>query len=149
MLPVSKILCKSPEASASVNGAPGYECLKGRVLFYPALCGTLIVTEVQGLPGDGFFAMHIHSGDSCSSTHETFDGAGAHWAADGQEHPNHLGDLPVLLSSNGCAWSAVYTGRFRPCQARRHTVIIHRLPDDYRSQPAGDAGDRIGCGIIR
>ena len=42
----------------------------------------------------------------------------------------------------------VYTDRFRPCDVTGRSVIIHQMPDDYRSQPAGDSGERIGCGII-
>ena len=64
------------------------------------------------------------------------------------EHPQHTGDLPALLSNDGYAWFAVYTNRFSPAQAVGKTVIIHADPDDYRTQPAGNAGARIACGTI-
>lgn len=148
MLEMEHIFLIRPEAAANLTGAPGYENLRGQVLFYPAPGGTIVVAQVEGLPGDGFFGIHLHQGDNCRTRQEPFDGAGAHWGLPGQLHPEHLGDLPVLLAKNGKAWSAVWTGRFLPSQARGHTVIVHRMPDDYRSQPAGDSGERIGCGVI-
>ena len=54
----------------------------------------------------------------------------------------------TLLSNDGYAWFAVYTNRFSPAQAVGKTVIIHADPDDYRTQPAGNAGARIACGTI-
>ena len=148
MLDLNRIFSHQPEAAATISGAPGYERLQGQVLFYPASGGTVVVAQLQGLPGDGFFGLHLHQGGACRTVREPFDGAGDHWGLPGQRHPGHLGDLPVLLSENGRAWSAVWTGRFLPSQARGHTVIVHRMADDYRSQPAGDAGARIGCGVI-
>ncbi|MFQ6956613.1 MAG: superoxide dismutase family protein [Flavonifractor plautii] len=62
--------------------------------------------------------------------------------------PEPRGDLPVLLSSGGRALSLVYTGRFQPGQVLGRSVVLHALPDDYRSQPTGAAGGRIACGVI-
>jgi len=42
----------------------------------------------------------------------------------------------------------VYTNRFRPQDVIGRTAVIHAMPDDFRSQPAGDSGMRIGCGEI-
>ena len=42
-----------------------------------------------------------------------------------------------------------FTDKFKPDDVIGKSVIIHENPDDYRSQPAGDAGKRIGCGVIR
>lgn len=148
MLEIDRIVSTRPEAAANLTGAPGYENLRGQVLFYPAPGGTIVVAQAEGLPGDGFFGLHLHQGDNCRTRREPFDGAGDHWGLPGQRHPGHLGDLPVLLAEDGKAWSAVWTGRFVPSQARGRTVIVHRMPDDYRSRPAGDAGERIGCGVI-
>ena len=64
-------------------------------------------------------------------------------------HPLHSGDMPVLFSdSNGYAFLAFYTDRFTPDQVVNRTVIIHQNPDDFRSQPAGNAGKRLACGVI-
>lgn len=42
----------------------------------------------------------------------------------------------------------VYTDRFKPEEVIGKAIIIHKNPDDYRTQRAGNAGDRIGCGLI-
>lgn len=114
MLDLNRIFSHRPEAAATISGAPGYERLQGQVLFYPASGGTVVVAQLQGLPGDRFFGLHLHQGGACRTVREPFDGAGDHWGLPGQRHPGHLGDLPVLLSENGRAWSAVWTGRFSP-----------------------------------
>jgi Cu-Zn family superoxide dismutase len=61
----------------------------------------------------------------------------------------HAGDLPPLLACNGEAYLAVLTGRFRVKDVMGKTVVIHSRPDDFRSQPSGDAGEKIACGVIR
>ena len=54
----------------------------------------------------------------------------------------------MLLSHRGRAFSVTFTGRFRPEEVLGRSVVLHESPDDYRSQPAGDAGGRIACGVI-
>ena len=76
-------------------------------------------------------------------------GAGGHFNPAGRRHPDHAGDLPVLLSGGGRAFSVTYTGRFTPGQVVGRSAVLHALPDDYRSQPTGGAGARIACGVIR
>ena len=115
-----------PAARALLCGSNAHPGLRGEALFYPYQDGTLLLIRALGLPGDGFYACHIHAlGDCCTG-----------------------GDLPVLLSSGGRALSLVYTGRFQPGQVLGRSVVLHALPDDYRSQPTGAAGGRIACGVI-
>ena len=137
-----------PEAAANLTGAPGYENLRGAGTLLPGARGTIVVAQVEGLPGTDSSAYTCTRATTAVRDRSHLTGPGAHWGLPGQLHPEHLGDLPVLLAKNGKAWSAVWTGRFLPSQARGHTVIVHRMPDDYRSQPAGDSGERIGCGVI-
>jgi Cu-Zn family superoxide dismutase len=54
-----------------------------------------------------------------------------------------------LIGNNGYAFLAFYTDRFTPGQVVGRAVIIHQNPDDFRSQPAGNAGKRLACGIIK
>ena len=102
--------------------------------------------EITGLPRDGFYALHIHDGDSC--TGDGFPESGVHYNPCGAAHPHHAGDLPPLLSSAGKAKMSVLTGRFRVDEIIGKTVIIHSEPDDFRTQPSGNAGKKIACGII-
>lgn len=122
--------------------------LRGTVKFYPVPCGTLIVAEIMGLPesDSGFFAMHIHEGTHC--TGKGFTDTGGHFNPAGEEHPRHAGDLPPLLSRNGRAFLAVETDRFDPWDIIGRTVVIHEHADDFHTQPAGNAGRKIGCGVI-
>lgn len=149
-VPLPYALERPPTAQALLQGSSAYPQLHGEVLFYPFLNGSLLLIRVTGLPGNGFFGFHIHeTGDCCTGGDTPFSCAGGHWSSIDVPHPNHTGDLPVLLADEGLAFSMVYTGRFTPAQAIGHTVILHDQPDDYRSQPAGNSGARIACGVIR
>ena len=147
--PLPAALWGKPEARALVRGDAAHASLMGEVLFYPWLSGTLVLIRATGLPGSGFLGFHIHTtGDCCTGGDVPFHCAGGHFDPTGAMHPNHAGDLPVLLSAGGNALMLVYTDRFRPADVVDRAVILHDMPDDYRSQPAGDSGGRIGCGAI-
>ncbi|MDD4715993.1 MAG: superoxide dismutase family protein [Oscillospiraceae bacterium] len=143
------VLQRLPSAISHVQGSSAVPDLQGTVLFYPFLEGSLLLCNISGLPGNDFYAFHIHEGGSCASGGDvSFQEAGPHFNPQGVPHPNHAGDLPVLMATDGFAWTLFYTGRFTPDQVIGKTMIIHQLPDDYRSQPAGASGARIGCGVI-
>ena len=78
-----------------------------------------------------------------------FPGTGGHFNPAGAPHPAHAGDLPPLLSCGGRAYLAVLTDRFTVADIIGRTVVIHGGSDDFRSQPAGDAGTKIACGVIK
>jgi Cu-Zn family superoxide dismutase len=80
---------------------------------------------------------------------DPFMDAGSHWNPDNQPHGNHAGDFPVLFSNNGQAKMKFFTDRFKVRDVIGKTVIIHQSPDDYRTQPSGNSGKRLACGIIR
>lgn len=63
-------------------------------------------------------------------------------------HGNHSGDFPVLFSNDEYARMSFFTDKFKPTDIIGKSVIIHENPDDYRSQPAGNSGKRIACGVI-
>ena len=143
-------------AQAQIRGAPEYPQLHGVATFYTVERGTLVITEVFNLPytpgacNARVFALHIHEGKSCTGNAEDpFADAGGHYNPAGCEHPHHAGDLPPLFSNEGYAWSAVVTDRFTVQEVIGRTVIIHAGVDDFTTQPAGNAGARIACGIIR
>lgn len=149
-VPIPSALEHPPTARALLRGSSAYPQLYGEVLFYPFLNGSLLLIRVTGLPGDGFFGFHIHqTGDCCTGGDTPFHCAGGHWNPGQKLHPDHAGDLPVLLADQGLAYALVYTGRFTPQDVIGRSVIIHDRPDDYRSQPAGDSGNRIACGVIQ
>lgn len=140
-----KIPWGKPQAVACIRGEGN---LRGMVKFYSSGGGTLVVAEVCGLPNNdsGFFALHIHEGTQC--TGENFGDTGGHFNPGNHPHPRHTGDLPPLLSQNGRAVLAVETDRFTIGEVMGRTVVIHSDADDFRTQPAGNAGRKIGCGKI-
>lgn len=151
MFTFGKALFRCPCCKAVIHGSEDFPRLHGTVSFIKAYGGTLVVTELSGLPSaNGVYAMHIHSGAECSGTKtDPFENAGSHLNPDNAMHPFHMGDMPAIFSNDGYSWSAVYTKRFQPAQIEGHTVIIHASPDDYHTQPSGNSGIRIACGEIR
>lgn len=139
-----------PYAAARIQGGSDTPELSGEVRFYQRHNSVLVAADISGLPqtgGSGFFALHIHEGDRCTGEH--FADTGGHYNPDQRPHPRHAGDLPPLLSCGRNAYMTVMTDRFRVEDILGRTVVIHSGPDDFRSQPAGNAGEKIGCGIIR
>lgn len=137
-----------PNASAYISGGDSSPKISGTVRFYQQNNGVLIIAEINGLPDSetGFFAFHIHEGNDCRG--DGFPNTGSHYNPRGKDHPNHAGDLPPLLSAGGKATLAVVTNRFDVNDVIGRTVVIHSGPDDFKTQPSGNAGTKIACGVI-
>ena len=82
-------------------------------------------------------------------SNDSFPLSGTHYNPGECEHPHHAGDLPPLFGCNGYAVSIFLTDRFLVDDVIGKTLIIHDRPDDFKTQPAGDAGEKIACGVIR
>lgn len=137
-----------PVAIARIRGGRSTSGVSGMVKFYQKRNGILVTASVNGLPRSptGVFAFHIHEGTMCAG--EGFSATGSHYNPNRQLHPSHAGDLPPLFSCGGKAYLAVLTNRFTIEDILGRTVVIHRDPDDFHTQPAGNAGDKIACGVI-
>ena len=109
----------------------------------------IVTAKISGLPqnGTGFYGFHIHEGNNCDGA--GFSDTGGHYDPKGLPHPSHAGDLPPLLSNNGNAYMTVKTERFRLKDIIGRTVVIHAGPDDFHTQPSGNSGEKIACGVIR
>lgn len=79
---------------------------------------------------------------------QPFPNTGNHYNPGNVPHPEHAGDLLPLLSNNGYAWMVFYTGRVNVEDIIGRSVVIHSMRDDFSSQPSGNSGDKIGCGVI-
>ena len=150
------VLRRRPDALADISGSRENPRLRGNVRFYQTPQGVLVLAEVSGLPDrgrrceDDIFAFHIHSGDSCTgSKDDPFSAAQGHFNPARCPHPAHAGDMPPLFSNDGFAMQAFLTDRFTVREIVGRTVVIHDGTDDFSSQPAGNAGERIACGVIR
>ncbi|MGN0985079.1 MAG: superoxide dismutase family protein [Candidatus Enterenecus sp.] len=139
-----------PEAAACLTGGPEAPELSGSVYFYSTPGGVLVAADIRGLPRSDacrFFAFHIHEGGDCGG--EGFAHTGGHFNPTGADHPEHAGDLPPLLGCGGRAFLAALTDQFRVRDILGRTVVIHSHSDDFHTQPSGNAGSKIACGVIR
>lgn len=146
------LLNRQPEHYAQIKGNAENPDINGMVLFYRFRRGTVVVADIMGLPTDGMniFGFHIHEGFSCSGNAEdAFADTKGHFNPYGVEHPMHAGDMPVLFGNGGKAWLAFFTERFLPGEVTGRTVVIHNMADDFKSQPAGNSGAKIACGVIK
>ena len=144
---------KKPDALAWIRGNAQNPQLSGIVKFYETpYAGVLVEAEIFGLPNiatqysSDFYAMHIHEKGDCTMP---FDKTGDHYNPTNAPHPDHAGDMIPLMGNQGYAWLAFYDKRFQIPEIMGRSIIIHKMPDDFKSQPSGDAGEKIGCGVIR
>ena len=136
-----------PKAIAWIRGNAENPQISGIIKFFETpYAGVLIEAEIFGMPNiatqfsSDFYAMHIHENGDCTLP---FDNP------TNEMHPNHAGDMIPLMANQGYAWLAFYDKRFKIPEILDRSVIIHRNPDDFMTQPSGDAGEKIGCGVIR
>jgi superoxide dismutase, Cu-Zn family len=144
------------EAVAVVHPTTG-NAAHGVVHFTQTAEGMHVTAEIEGLKPNAKHAFHIHEFGDCTSG----DGksAGAHYNPGGHDHAGpdapmrHAGDLGNLeTDANGVAhYDRTVTGltvgaETNPILGR--AVIVHAKEDDFTTQPTGNAGDRIACGVI-
>lgn len=154
--PIISVLSRNPNAFAKLKGSEDHQQLSGLVSFYQTGAGVIVCSEIIGLPksenscGGQIFAFHIHGGNECTgNADDPFANAGTHFDPDGCAHPYHAGDMPPLFGCNGLALSVFLTDRFCVREVIGKTVIIHDKPDDFTTQPSGNAGKKIACAVIR
>lgn len=141
-----------PDAVAVLRGNAEHSDLNGIVKFFALPeAGTLIAVEVSDLP-DGktedspvFFAFHIHETGDCSNH---FENTGNHYNPNSTPHPEHTGDLLPLFSNDGYVWMVFYDSFLSIPMILNRSVIIHSSPDDFTTQPSGNSGSKIACGVI-
>lgn len=146
---------KKPYAFAKIKGSDEYPQINGIACFYKVQAGVLISIQLKGLPVSKgicqkpIFAVHIHSGGSCTGNNtDPFADAMTHYNPNSCYHPYHAGDLPPILGANGIGFSAFLTNRFTAEEIIGKTLIIHSEADDFTTQPSGNSGMKIACGVI-
>lgn len=144
------------QAAARIAGSGSCPDVSGTVRFFQTKEGVIVLAEISGLPQGGrpcherVFGFHIHKGSDCGGNmDDPFADAMSHYDPDGCEHPFHAGDLPSLFGNGGLALSLFLTNRFSVDEIIGRTVIIHDHPDDFTTQPSGNSGTKIACGVIR
>lgn len=148
---------KGPSASAAIKGFadPG---ITGLVRFTTLPEGGLMIrADVSGLKPGQRYGAHVHEKGNCAAP----DSSGAHFRSGTQGHGDplaadglhHDGDLPNLQADSlgvghfhfRATSLAIVPG---PLNAIGRAVIVHAGPDDYLTQPTGNSGARIACGVI-
>ena len=150
-----RVLRGRPQAAASISGGERCPHISGTVQFYQTGRGVIVRAEISGLPHsdlpcrDQIFGFHIHEGTGCTGNmDDPFADAMSHYNPNGCAHPGHAGDLPPLFGNGGFALSLFLTDRFHVNEVIGRTVIIHDRPDDFTTQPSGNSGTKIACGVI-
>ena len=144
------------EAEAIITGSSAYPNIRGYAEFEKKGNATAVAIAVTGLPyssnpcEQGIFAVHIHEGGSCGGRgQDYFSDTKGHYNPTGCPHPYHSGDMPPLFAMGGEAVLTFMTDRFTPEEIVGRTIVIHRAADDFHSQPSGNSGEKIACGVIR
>lgn len=120
--------------------------------------GVLIELDLTGLPPSQWVAFHIHETGKCDPA-EHHKSAGGHFNPDGHAHGYfatngpHAGDMPnQYVAADGSLRTQVFKSAVRLAPGEFNilgrALMIHAKADDYKSQPAGEAGDRIACAVI-
>jgi Cu-Zn family superoxide dismutase len=144
-------------ANASIRNAAGLEV--GQATSTQAGDSIRLRVEATRMP-QGTYGAHIHAVGRCDAP--DFASAGPHWNPTGRQHGKnnpagmHLGDLPnLLVGADGRgsfevtvprAW--VRGGSSALMDADGAAIVVHERPDDFRTDPSGNSGARIGCGVF-
>jgi Cu-Zn family superoxide dismutase len=147
--PLRATAALQPTKGSKAFGEATFEEVDGKVR---------VIVFTQGLVPDREHGFHIHEAGDCSSG----DGMSAkgHFNPHSKPHgppstaERHAGDLPALKADKGGRAKLdvtvdLITVRSGPASVVGRGLIIHADPDDYKTQPTGNAGARIACGVIK
>ncbi|HLR76966.1 MAG TPA: superoxide dismutase family protein [Balneolaceae bacterium] len=136
------------KAVAVVHSTDGN--ISGWVTFTKASDGVRVHAELKGL-SEGEHGFHVHQYGDCRA--DDFSSAGGHYNPDNEKHGaptdsiRHMGDMGNI-STDGTATMDYVDHVINIDQIIGRAIIVHKGEDDLTSQPSGDAGPRVACGVI-
>ncbi len=158
--PAAAPAATSTLASATANlAAASGSLVSGQLKLMPMGDGVHITGEIGGLQPNSPHAFHIHEKGDCSAADAS--SAGGHFNPTSEPHgritnpQHHAGDNDNLVANaEGVAkvdahFSGVVLGGGGATDVVGKAIVVHADPDDYTSQPSGNAGARIACGVIQ
>ena len=144
------------DAARAEMAARSGSTVSGTVTFTPVAGGLQVNAVLAGLtPGEHGF--HIHEVGDCSAADAS--SAKGHFNPTSKEHGHHggnarhAGDMPNLLAN--AQGQSSFSAKVMGLELSGNTgilgrsVVIHADPDDYKSQPAGNSGKRVACGVVK
>ena len=144
-----------PNAYAKIKGEPLAPCISGIVYLYQLEDGVYVKAYIAGIPNinnqtSSFHGFHIHEVGDCTVGNESdpFTDAKSHYNPTKVDHPMHAGDLPPILSADGIGVLSTFTNRFTVNDVIGKSFILHSGYDDFTTQPSGNSGSRLACGVI-
>ena len=144
---------------ATITLAPASGSLvSGKLSATPIAGGVRITGEIGGLARGSTHAIHIHEKGDCSAVDAT--SAGGHFNPAQQPHgragsgPHHGGDMDnIVADASGVARVDVRALGVSlgggATNIGDRAIVVHAMPDDYSTQPTGNAGARVACGVIK
>ncbi|MHC1701635.1 MAG: superoxide dismutase family protein [Humidesulfovibrio sp.] len=156
LLALSACAFKAPSAEAVLKPTKG-NTASGTMTFAQQGDKVLITGQFTGLT-PGAHGFHIHEKGDCSAMDAT--SAGGHFNPFGQRHgdpskpAHHAGDLPMLVAgaSGQARFNALMDGitlDSGPGNIVGRSIVVHADPDDFTTQPTGNSGARVACGVIK
>jgi Cu-Zn family superoxide dismutase len=147
---------KKPAVVAVLESRSG-STVTGTATVFSSPQGPRMHIELAGLSPGSEHGMHVHDKGDCSAPDAM--SAGGHFNPDGAAHgradlgPHHLGDLgSVVADSQGRVSADVTLTELTATEGPRgligHSLVVHRDRDDFVTQPAGNAGPRVACGVF-
>ena len=155
--PAAPAVSTAKAATVNLASASG-SLVSGKLSVMPMGDGVHLRGEIGGLGANATHAIHIHEKGDCSAADAS--SAGGHFNPSGSPHGrvsssvHHGGDMDNIVSNaEGVAKvdvhaSGVTLGGGAANDVAGKAVVVHVAPDDYTSQPAGNAGARVACGVI-
>jgi Cu-Zn family superoxide dismutase len=148
----------APAASVEIHDAGG--SLRATGTLRQGADGIAVHIEAHGM-APGSYGIHVHAIGQCGGG--GFSSAGPHWNPTGKQHGRdnpmgmHEGDLPNLVIAAGgsgvldavIAGGSLDNGPAALLDADGAAIVIHAAADDYKTDPSGNSGARVACGVVQ